>query len=342
MKKQKNCSDKIQLTKIKQLEENEALNPLTGPSTTGISNENYVPGITNKNCGRKFKFSKFRIEKQKFRKSETDGVQLTKFRQLEETEVLNPSTAGPSTMGILRENYNPKFKFSKFRVDKLKFRKVELQTFQQWDKKTKDEFLNPPLRCCSYTAQTNGKIKLQNPFLASILSKLHLAKKKHQSETRVAIDGFDKVDLFAYEKTRAQNPAAASLSAGAVSSLPTEIQAEIHVYEELQHQSLPAEPTQTKDSIQADSHVFEEIQHCNLLSEPAQHSNQAETHVCKEIQLRPLPVEPTPDSIQVQIMEKDDFEDVDLHSNNSNNENDLQEKIYSQATGFWACIRKWL
>jgi hypothetical protein len=251
---------------------------------------------------------------------------------------------GPSTTGILSENCNPKSKFSNFGIKKLRFRKKKLQTFQQWNKKTKDEFLNPPLRHSTYTAQANEKIKLRNPFLASILSKLHLVKKKHPIETKVAIDDFEKVNLYAYEKTNPIQPEIHVYEEVQHQNSPAEptqhsIQAEIHVYEEVQHQNLPAEPTQ--DPIQAEIHAYEEIQHFNLPLETAQHSIQAEIHAHEKIRHYSLPSEPAQHSIQIKIIEKDDFEDVDLHSNNSNNENDAQEKIYSQATGFWACMRKW-
>jgi hypothetical protein len=102
---------------------------------------------------------------------------------------------------------------------------------------------------------------------------------------------------------------------------PTKIQAEIHVYEEIKHQNLPAEPTQETEM--------------KSLVPPSP------TKIQAEIQHLPLPLEPTQDSMQIQIM-GDDFVDVNLHSNNSDNGNDLQENIYSQATGFWGCIRKWL
>jgi hypothetical protein len=294
----------------------------------------------------------FLVFKWKNRKNLADDIQLKNFRQLEETEALNPSTTG-----ILNENYNPKFKLNKFRIEKLRFRKAELQTFQQWNKKTKDEFLNPPLQ--TYTAQGNKKIKLQNPLFASILSKLHLAKKNQLIETKVAIDGFEKVGLYPYEKNKKSIESIEHDSPiiypkgleptvshecqemkSLVPPLPTKIQAEIHVYEEIQHQNFPTKPTQeTQDSIQVETHVYKQNQLPALHVEPSQHEIPAKIHVSKKIQHLPLPVVPTQDLMQVQIM-GDDFVDVDLHSNNSDNGND--KEIYSQATGFWGCIRKWL
>jgi hypothetical protein len=71
----------------------------------------------------------------------------------------------------------------------------------------------------------------------------------------------------------------------------------------------------------------------------------------EEMQSRNQPFSPTVTTNQncfiPQSIENDCFVDVDLHSNDGNNlqremNNETNEGIYSQATGFFSCLRRWL
>jgi hypothetical protein len=310
-------------------------------------------------------FGLFLLYKWKKQKKMADDIQLKKFRQLDETEALNPST------GILNENYNPKLKVSKFSIEKLRFRKAELKTFQKWNKKCQAEFLNPPAQ--TYKADFE-KIKTQHPFTTSIISKLQILKKKcpKSIETRkMKTDGFKQVDLHAYEKIKVSKSLATSAIAkirnfqmtmpksiqhntahitkkglkmiDSHQNLPREqtqesVQAEVHVYEEIK----PLAREQTQESVQAEVHVYEEIK--PLAREQTQESVQAEVHVFEEI--KPLVREQTQKLVLAEVHANEeilpanssDFEEIDLHSNSSQQE---KKEINQQVSWLAACFNKW-
>jgi dUTPase len=116
------------------------------------------------------------------------------------------------------------------------------------------------------------------------------------------------------------------------------VQAEVHVYEEIK----PLAREQTQESVQAEVHVYEEIK--PLAREQTQESVQAEVHVFEEI--KPLVREQTQKLVLAEVHANEeilpanssDFEEIDLHSNSSQQE---KKEINQQVSWLAACFNKW-